>query len=81
MVAVVIRNRRDVETAAGPAGVAAPGRHHLDLEKWAQHRELYLDNLKVILIAMIIAIHGVLGYVGLTSSGPMPMCRRSRSIQ
>jgi hypothetical protein len=49
---------------AGPAGVAAAGRPHLDLEKWAQHRELYLDNLKVVLIAMIIAIHGLLGYVG-----------------
>ena len=28
-------------------------------------RKLYLDNLKVILIAAIIAIHGVLGYVGM----------------
>jgi TRAP-type C4-dicarboxylate transport system permease small subunit len=28
-------------------------------------RKLYLDNLKVMLIAAIIAIHGVLGYVGM----------------
>lgn len=31
---------------------------------WASDRKTYLDNLKVILIGTIIAIHGVLGYVG-----------------
>ena len=31
---------------------------------WASDRRTYLDNLKVILIGMIIAFHGVLGYVG-----------------
>jgi hypothetical protein len=31
---------------------------------WASDRKTYLDNLKVLLIAVIIAIHGVLGYVG-----------------
>lgn len=31
---------------------------------WASDRKTYLDNLKVILIGAIIAIHGVLGYVG-----------------
>jgi glucan biosynthesis protein C len=32
------------------------------VELWASQRQMYLDNLKVILIAAIIAIHGVLGY-------------------
>ena len=32
--------------------------------KWASGRRLYLDNLKVVLIAAIIAIHGILGYDG-----------------
>ncbi|HEU4756400.1 MAG TPA: acyltransferase [Agromyces sp.] len=31
---------------------------------WASDRRTYLDNLKVLLIGAIIAIHGVLGYVG-----------------
>lgn len=31
---------------------------------WASDRKTYLDNLKVLLIGVIIAIHGVLGYVG-----------------
>lgn len=31
---------------------------------WASDRRTYLDNLKVVLIGAIIAIHGVLGYVG-----------------
>lgn len=31
---------------------------------WAARRVCYLDNLKVILIAAIIALHAVLGYVG-----------------
>jgi Acyltransferase family len=62
--AVLRRNRRGMATTSGPAGVAAPRRRHFDLESWARNRQRYLDNLKVILIAMIIAIHGVLGYVG-----------------
>ena len=33
-----------------------------ELEQWAAGRRPYLDNLKVVLIAAIIAIHGVLGY-------------------
>ncbi|WP_350275841.1 acyltransferase [Kribbella sp. HUAS MG21] len=35
------------------------------LERWASTRLSYLDNLKVVLIATIIALHGILGYVGL----------------
>lgn len=31
---------------------------------WASDRKTYLDNLKVLLIGVIIAIHAVLGYVG-----------------
>ncbi|MBM7502639.1 acyltransferase [Agromyces aurantiacus] len=34
------------------------------LTGWTTDRKTYLDNLKVVLIATIIAIHGVLGYVG-----------------
>lgn len=35
-----------------------------DARAWATRRVLWLDNLKVGLIALIIAIHAVLGYVG-----------------
>jgi hypothetical protein len=34
------------------------------VDAWAAGRRVYLDNLKVVAIAAIIAIHGVLGYVG-----------------
>lgn len=33
-------------------------------EDWAATRLAYLDNLKVVLIAAIIAMHGILGYAG-----------------
>lgn len=36
-----------------------------ELELWASTRHTYLDNLKVVLIAAIIAVHGVLGYAGI----------------
>jgi hypothetical protein len=64
MLAVLRWDRGGVATTAGPAGVAAPKRRHFDLERWAGNRQRYLDSLKVVLIAMIISIHGVLGYVG-----------------
>lgn len=35
----------------------------MDVNAWAAGRRTYLDNLKVVAIAAIIAIHGVLGYV------------------
>lgn len=35
-----------------------------ELGHWAAARLAYLDNLKVVLIAAIIALHGVLGYAG-----------------
>lgn len=35
-----------------------------DVQRWATGRALWLDNLKVLLIALIIAIHAVLSYVG-----------------
>jgi hypothetical protein len=62
--AVLRRKRRGMATTAGPAGVAAPRRRNFDLESWARNRQRYLDNLNVVLIAMIIAIHGVLSYDG-----------------
>lgn len=34
------------------------------LAAWASTRQPYLDNLKVVLIIAIIAIHGVIGYAG-----------------
>jgi len=34
------------------------------VEQWASGRQLYLDNLKVILIAGIIGVHAVMGYAG-----------------
>ncbi|HEU4511805.1 MAG TPA: acyltransferase family protein [Nocardioidaceae bacterium] len=34
-------------------------------ERWASGRRLYPDNLKVVLIAGVIAIHGVLSYAGM----------------
>jgi glucan biosynthesis protein C len=36
-----------------------------ELERWASTRRTYLDNLKVVLIAAIIAVHAVLGYAGI----------------
>ena len=36
-----------------------------EVERWASTRLTYLDNLKVVLIAAIIALHGVLGYAGI----------------
>lgn len=33
-------------------------------ERWAESRRTYLDNLKVVLIVAIIAMHGILGYAG-----------------
>lgn len=35
------------------------------VEHWASTRLTYLDNLKVVLIAVIIALHGILGYAGI----------------
>jgi glucan biosynthesis protein C len=34
------------------------------MQEWAAKRLVYLDNLKVAVIAAIIAVHGVLGYAG-----------------
>ena len=43
-------------SAPGPAGRGS------GVEQWAAKRQLYVDNLKVILIAAVIAGHAVLGY-------------------
>jgi hypothetical protein len=47
--------------ASGSAREAAPGEHGFVVDRWAAKRQLYLDNLKVIMIAAIIAGHGVVG--------------------
>lgn len=46
----------------GLARGVAPGGHAPAVEKWASNRLRYLDNLKVLLIAAIIAGHAVIGY-------------------
>ena len=48
--------------AGGPGRGAAPGGHGSDVEQWAAKRELWVDNLKVVLIAAVIAGHAVMGY-------------------
>ena len=35
------------------------------MEQWASGRDQYVDNLKILLIAAIIAIHGILSYAGM----------------
>lgn len=50
--------RRTIRTRSAPQGA------RFEVEQWASARLTYLDNLKVVLIAAIIAIHAVLGYVG-----------------
>lgn len=44
---------------------AVPGAHGQAVSRWAANRRPYIDNLKITLIAAIIAIHGVLGYAHL----------------
>jgi hypothetical protein len=51
-------------SAARSARGSALRGHVSAVEQSASNRQLYLDNLKVILIAGIIAIHAVLGYAG-----------------
>ncbi|MGZ8704273.1 MAG: acyltransferase family protein [Aeromicrobium sp.] len=48
--------------APRPAGGSGPGGHGPTVEGRASNRQLYVDNLKVVLITAIIAIHAVLGY-------------------
>ena len=51
--------------AAGTPGSSSGaffGERGAQLEKWASTRQPYLDNLKVVLITAIIAIHAILGY-------------------
>lgn len=40
------------------------GGHESAIERWASTRHRWVDNLKVVLIAAIIGIHGILGYAG-----------------
>ena len=46
----------------GPVRRFVPSEHDSAVERWTSNRRLYLDNLKVILIAAIIVGHAVLGY-------------------
>ncbi|GAB3250774.1 acyltransferase family protein [Nocardioides dilutus] len=41
---------------------SSTGERVLEVEAWSQQRRLYLDNLKVLLVAAIIAAHGIVGY-------------------
>jgi hypothetical protein len=45
-----------------PARESAPSRHGSGVEDWAAHRQVYVDNLKVLLIAGIIAGHAIASY-------------------
>jgi hypothetical protein len=47
-----------------PARGSVSADRGLAVQRWASTRKLYLDQLKIILIAAIIATHGVLGYLG-----------------
>ena len=53
----------------------APGGHRLSVEQWALQRQVYLDNLKVLLIAAIIAIHAILGYAATIDVWPYASVR------
>jgi len=48
--------------STGPAHGSARRGHGSTVEQWASKRQLYLDNLKVILIGVVIAGHAVVGY-------------------
>jgi hypothetical protein len=51
--------------AGGSAAGAAPAGRGSEVEQGAAKRQLYVDNLKVILIAAVISGHAVLGYTQL----------------
>lgn len=62
------RGKPNAEVVAVPAGGSAPSAPAgggSEVEQWAAKRQLYVDNLKVILIAAVIAGHAVLGYTEL----------------
>ena len=48
--------------ARSSAPGSAPAGRSSEVEQWAAKRQLYVDNLKVILIAAVIAGHAILGY-------------------
>jgi hypothetical protein len=50
--------------APRPVRGPAPAGHGSSVDDWASGRRAYLDNLKVLLIAAIIAVHAVLSYAG-----------------
>jgi hypothetical protein len=58
-------NAEVVAVPAGGSAPSAPAGRGSEVEQWAAKRQLYVDNLKVILIAAVIAGHAVLGYTEL----------------
>jgi Acyltransferase family len=63
------------QTVAGwPAGAAHQGatgaRRHASIGRWGVERIAYLDGLKVLLVAVIIAGHGAMGYSDLENAWP-----------
>jgi Acyltransferase family len=54
------------EQPTDPGSAAVDSKGQLtDVETWASRRHIYVDNLKVLLIAAIIAGHGLVGYSAL----------------
>jgi len=53
--------------AQGPVRGSASDGQRSEVEQWASKRQLYVDNLKVILIAAIIVGHGVVSYATVAS--------------
>jgi Acyltransferase family len=53
---------------AGPVRGSAPDARGSSAEPWGSGRLAYVDNLKVLLIAAIIAAHAVLGYAATTDA-------------
>jgi hypothetical protein len=47
---------------------SVPDQGRSEVQRWASARLVYLDNLKVVLIAVIIALHAVLGYAGIVEA-------------
>ena len=68
------RDRGHAPGGHGPGG-HGPGGHGLSVEQWALQRQVYLDNLKVLLIAAIIAIHAILGYAATIDVWPYASVR------
>ena len=58
---------REVTTGASDPHGTADVSGGTQVEAWASRRQLYLDNLKVLLVAAIIAGHGIMSYATVAS--------------